>query len=216
MLTLRQLMSKTPTEVRIRAQACGHTLESEQDFKPQRAKGKNPYLEQVYTAHCLDGPRQVTIRFQAGVSDKNSLVWVSCSCPFWLFTCEYSVSQVGSSSIIYCNGQPPYVRNPRYIPYLCKHLFACASRVVPKKRRDASFELLAAEDDLFGDAVHLALLVLSRADSTQENLEQDLADVVPLHTIREVLSRLRLQGWVSVQGEAYRVTPDGLRYLLSL
>lgn len=182
-------------------------------MKPQQAKGKNPYLEQVYTAHCLDGAKQVVVRFQAGAPDKDSLVWVSCNCGFWCFTTEYAVAATGSTNIIFSNGQPPYVRNPKRVPYLCKHLFAVGSRLKPGKKRDAAAD---EPDQYMEDAKHLGLLLLSRASSTEELLEQDLADVVPLHVIREVLSDLRRSGFVRVEGADYHITTEGLHHLLTL
>lgn len=214
MLTLRQLIAKTPSPVRIRAQQCGHQLDEEMEFHPQRAKGKNPYLAQVYTSHCLDGDKQVSIRFASGVTDKNSLVWVSCTCPYWLFYCEYAVARTGSTDILYCNGEPPYIRNPKRVPYLCKHLYSVASRIQPGKKRKASMSDI--DQDALDDAVHLALLLLSRAPVERRAMEQDLADAAPLHVIGRVLDILGLQGFIKERGTVLEATTKGLEYLVSL
>lgn len=214
MITLRELMSRTPKDVRIRAQMCGHELNSEEEFKPERARGKNPYLSQIYTCACLDGTKKVTVRFAAGVADKNSPVWVSCSCPYYLYYCEVAVSRVGSSSVLYSNGAIPHVRNPRMIPYLCKHLFSVASHLRPGKKRKASMSDI--DTAALDDAVHLALLLLSRAPVERRAMEQDLAAAAPLHTIGRVIDLLGLQGFIKERGTRLEVTTKGLEYLVSL
>lgn len=209
-------MAKTPSEVRIRAQQCGHELNSEEEFHPQRARGKEPYLSQVYTAACLDGTKKVTIRFASGVTDKNSLVWVSCTCPYFLFYVEYALARVGSSSIIYCNGEPPYIRNPSRTPYLCKHLYSVASRIQPGKKRKASVEMSDIDQQALEDAVHLALLLLSRAPVERRAMELDLADAAPLHVIGRVLDLLGLHGFIKERGTVLEATTKGLEYLVTL
>jgi hypothetical protein len=54
------------------------------------------------------------------------------NCPYFMFNNEYALNKVGSSSIKYCNGEPPKKTNPKNIPYLCKHLYSIAPKVVAK------------------------------------------------------------------------------------
>jgi len=54
----------------------------------------------------------------------SSPVWVSCSCNYFRFVCEWALSRYGSSDIIYSNGQPARFTNPRGVGTLCKHIFA--------------------------------------------------------------------------------------------
>lgn len=56
--------------------------------------------------------------------------WVQCSCPYFLYFCEYANTKAGSSEIEYSNGAKPRVRNPRAIPYVCKHLYKASDKVV--------------------------------------------------------------------------------------
>ena len=51
-------------------------------------------------------------------------LWCSCSCEYFLFHCEFALTQHGASSIINSNGEPPVVTNPRMIPKVCKHVAA--------------------------------------------------------------------------------------------
>lgn len=50
-------------------------------------------------------------------------VWVSCSCNYFRFVCEWALSRYGSSDIIYSNGQPARFTNPRGVGTLCKHIY---------------------------------------------------------------------------------------------
>lgn len=70
-------------------------------------------------------------------------VWVKCSCPYFLFNCEYALAKHGSSEIDYSNGKPPVVTNPRMIPMLCKHLFKGADEAVKRANQ------LARKDDTY-------------------------------------------------------------------
>lgn len=66
--------------------------------------------------------------------DDNYLAWVSvkgdgrnimcnCSCPYFTYTLEVSLTRAGASVLLYSNGASPNVRNPRNETYLCKHLY---------------------------------------------------------------------------------------------
>lgn len=68
-----------------------------------------PIAQKVYSRPTLDTP-----------------IFVKCSCPFFLFHCEYALARSGSSEIDYSNGNRPVVKNPNQTPYLCKHLFRAA------------------------------------------------------------------------------------------
>ena len=67
-------------------------------------------------------------------------LWCTCSCEYWLFHCEYALTEYGASSIINSNGEPPVVTNPRMIPKVCKHIAAVlesriADRLVAAHKR---------------------------------------------------------------------------------
>lgn len=198
---------------------CGSSLESEREMKPERARGRGNYLEQIYKSSCLDGEKTIIIRYASGIADKNALVWVSCDCGFFKFVSEWALANVGSSSILHCNGNPPYVKNPRYIGMACKHIYHAASHLRPSKKRKAS---LSGPDETdidtaaLDDAVHLALLLLSRAPVERRAMEQDLAAVAPLHVISDVLDLLGRHGMVTTRGTLLVATVKGLEYLVSL
>lgn len=55
-------------------------------------------------------------------------VKVSCSCPDFWARWEYALHKRGAADIVYSNGEPPVVRNPRMYPGCCKHLIALTNR----------------------------------------------------------------------------------------
>jgi hypothetical protein len=131
MLTLAALMQNTPNPVRKRAagQCSGALTAKDQSFSDKlRGRKGAKFRELRFGVSCTDGLRSVSIRFyDGGKVDKKSLVWVTCSCPYWCYYCEVAVASTGSTQVIISNGQAPKVRNPSVTPYLCKHLYRCAT-----------------------------------------------------------------------------------------
>lgn len=58
-----------------------------------------------------------------GRPGEGSPVWVSCSCNYFRYVCEWALSRYGSSDIIYSNGQPARFTNPKGVGTLCKHIY---------------------------------------------------------------------------------------------
>jgi hypothetical protein len=56
------------------------------------------------------------------IPGQDSQVWVSCTCPFHLFNTEYALTHHESSDILYSNGKPANIRNPRNVGFVCKHV----------------------------------------------------------------------------------------------
>ena len=74
-------------------------------------------------------------------------LWLSCSCEYWLFYCEYAHAKIGSSDIIFSNGEPSVVTNPKAVPWLCKHTIRVLSR-------DSTVKKLVKLDKKFADIQH--------------------------------------------------------------
>lgn len=78
--------------------------------------------------------RHVHLRIY-GNAGRRSKVWCSCTCEYWLYHCEQAVFQtkVGrgrSTDNQYADfskrSKDPEVQvNPRLIPHVCKHIYAC-------------------------------------------------------------------------------------------
>lgn len=142
MKTLRQLMQNTPLEVRTKSQQTTATVIS---AKKAVKKSLNAL---VLTVRCKAITEKVfydvvielyPTEVHKNVYERPSLdlpTWVQCSCPFFLFHCEYALARVGSSEIKYSNGKPPYIKNPKYVPYLCKHLYkACDDSIMAQAKK---------------------------------------------------------------------------------
>lgn len=138
MLTLRQLVRNTPRAIAIRALMQCRTnitraLITEDDFG-------NRVREVAGLVRATDGDRFAIIMFYE--PDKKDLpasrVWIHCSCPFYLYHNEVVNALRKSSDVINSNGELPVVRNPRMIPYMCKHLIALAKLAITVKVRDTT------------------------------------------------------------------------------
>lgn len=68
-------------------------------------------------------------------------VRLSCTCPDFWATWEFSLAQHGAAKIIYGNGDPPDTRNPTQLPGCCKHLVAVANLMVKEGYITPDFEV---------------------------------------------------------------------------
>lgn len=64
---------------------------------------------------------------------KKDSIRVSCTCGYFCFTSEYALYKQGAAEILFCNGEAPDIRNPRYIPTPCKHLYAVLTEMLKAK-----------------------------------------------------------------------------------
>jgi hypothetical protein len=56
---------------------------------------------------------------------QDSKLWVHCRCPFFTYYLEYALAQKKATSIWDSDGTAgKRIRNPKMVPYLCKHLYA--------------------------------------------------------------------------------------------
>lgn len=129
----KKIVRNTPTVVRNRTRSCSIRTKSPGKEISHPRFGRT--LEQEFHVQCLDGVRTVTLRWvgpkkpgpqseqDLGTPHDNTELWISCTCPFFLFYNEYALAKVDSSDILYSNGQPPVVRNPGEVPFVCKHGF---------------------------------------------------------------------------------------------
>lgn len=106
-------------------------------------------------------PKQVVICWpgipQPGLRSKKALpgrpgpqnpVWVSCSCNYFRYVCEWALSRYGSSDIIYSNGQPARTTNPRGIGTLCKHIYAVLPVAIAEWDGEPTEEQAVEETDV--------------------------------------------------------------------
>lgn len=132
-LTQKQILDNTPGVVKLRTKICSIRLVGAGKHIEDKKLGK--CYELLYSLRCLDGNRYVKIRYigskkpglgedreqNLGAPSEDSEVWVSCTCPYHMYTTEYALARAGSSSILFGNGEPARLRNPDNIGYVCKH-----------------------------------------------------------------------------------------------
>lgn len=136
MRTLYQLMKNTPPEVVARSKQTSATVMKASRLRKRdldaivftvrcRAITEKVFYDVVVELYPNEVHRNVWEKPSVGLS-----AWVKCSCPYFLYHCEYALAKFGSSEIDYSNGKPPHIMNPNQTPYLCKHLYRAAPEAV--------------------------------------------------------------------------------------
>ena len=163
MKTLEQLMSNTPSDVVKRSTKTNARILS---ATASRKKGVDTVVFVVRVkANTETTFYDVTLELypteiHQGVFLKPSAknpAWVHCSCPFFLFNCEYALVKAGSSDFLkhnsatgtvpeYSNEKPSVVTNPKFVPYLCKHLYRAApevvTRAIERSKTDSKYDFV--------------------------------------------------------------------------
>jgi len=73
--------------------------------------------------------------------------WVWCDCAYFTYYLEVTLSKKDSSSVENSNGEPPTVRNPHNVPFLCKHLVRASEYALTLKKDLAA---IRAEKEMGG------------------------------------------------------------------
>lgn len=159
MINLAAILKATPSIVRNRAkQQCKSmpkkvsgvaVVASKQPSKEINAGGgvlidnglEGQYWEYQRFIKCKKDLRRTIVRFHGPV-EVGTKIWCSCDCEFFLYYCEYALAKRGSSSIIYCNGEPPKNTNPTQKPMTCKHVLHLCGLAIAK--REASKKIIDA------------------------------------------------------------------------
>lgn len=127
------LIRNTPRTIARRAAWIGANLLRRQVAKDEEGS-VIIYQFQTQTHKKRTGPYLCEVHAYTGEErpDPRDLVWVSCTCSYWLFYCEVAVFNFGrmmsgpsTTNIQFSNGAPPKVRNPMGVPMICKHLYRC-------------------------------------------------------------------------------------------
>lgn len=129
MLSLTTLVAKTPKAVVKRVPGCKRKLLGTYDVKGYPvfvfatgcSKGVLSYITQIGTVKPKRGFGSPCI--------------VHCTCPFFTYTLEYACAKQGSSYFYNALRRYPKIRNPRAMPYLCKHLITVLQTVRQKLNR---------------------------------------------------------------------------------
>lgn len=137
--TLRKLMTNTPKLIRNNGQDVV-VVKYQPRMKTQsglRAIKAIMLTKDPYRTNRIPKPRET---YMIGLDRddpskplaKHKRILVSCSCEYYVFTCEYANAYHGAGRIIYCNGEPPMMTNPSMLPSLCKHLHSLALHIINK------------------------------------------------------------------------------------
>lgn len=138
-MTLRQLLRSTPRLM------MNNSLDVKiVEFTKTRTKSGLPAIKGVTVTKDPFRPDKVERRhntFIIGMEtinndpvdkplNRHKKVICSCSCESYMYTFEYANAAHGASRIVYGNGDPPVVTNPKLAPGLCKHLVALATKLI--------------------------------------------------------------------------------------
>ena len=158
MKTLEQMMSNTPSDVVERSKKTNARILRSSSSR------KKDVETLVFVIRCQANTEKtfydVTVELYPTEVHKNVFVnpgfknpaWVHCSCPFFLFNCEYALVKHGSSDFLkhnsktgdvpkFSNGKPPVVTNPKLVPYLCKHLYRAAPEAVKRALENSKTDM---------------------------------------------------------------------------
>lgn len=138
-LTAREILEKTPPRTK---QAARYVVIDR--VEPKVLKGNFAALKaKTHSTADPDGnpksgrPDQYTTAVYATEPDARlhlSRVKIICSCPAHvMWGGEYALWKRGAADLKYGNGQPPVVRNPKNIPWACKHSVRLLAQIVSKK-----------------------------------------------------------------------------------
>lgn len=128
MINLNAVLKYTPSRIKKGTIQTVKSIKLIEAGNGQDAKG--PFQRATFEVVATNGPRRVTVK-SYGDPSKNIFqrsTWMHCSCPWFLFFCEYALARRGSSDIINSNGKPPDITNPKQWPYACKHVIAVLDR----------------------------------------------------------------------------------------
>ena len=132
MLTVEQLLQLTPHSVRRRATSPHFEVHHDAPHEDGRNKfhaivanvrlynpdaSHDAYEAAIKNYGSKKKPTDLTLK-------ADSRVWVHCECPYFTYYLEYVLEKSGSTDRRHAWNSPPDVRNPRHVPYVCKHLFA--------------------------------------------------------------------------------------------
>lgn len=136
-MTLRQLVRGSPRLMFNNAV----DVEAKKIIKKRTATGRPVIQGQMvtYDQWRTDRIRRVHDCHIIGMDDeqdkpvnRHRKVLVQCSCENFVYVFEYANASVGASRLIYSNGEPPLMTNPRLAPGCCKHLIALAIIIIEK------------------------------------------------------------------------------------
>jgi CRISPR/Cas system endoribonuclease Cas6 (RAMP superfamily) len=127
-MKMRDVLAKTPESRRQNA-----AFVKIKNIRVQRTPYNTlKYLAQTYSTHDSKGDmkRGSPIVHQTMVETNGKQVVVDCDCEDHTFTWEVALNAKKAARIKNSNGEPPVVRNPKWRPGCCKHVFSLGRKLV--------------------------------------------------------------------------------------
>ena len=126
-LTARQMLNATPNNFKVNA---AYVKVNRREIRKRKDGEFFTMLTRTATAPAAAGdpPSKHVQRIDILVPEeknpqaKNARLKVSCDCGSFKFMWEYALSRYGAADIVFSNGEPPRVTNPKLSPGICKHL----------------------------------------------------------------------------------------------
>lgn len=157
MKTLRQLKGNTPADIVANSQK---TSVYAIKMSHKKDKGLDTLVIYAKGFHAATDKLEYDLEIELYPTEVHQNVFkkpgldspcvVKCTCPYFHCYVRHALMKVGSTVI--GNGkfekgalEPPLITNPRMVPYLCKHLYRAADKVVQatdvylKRVKDAKF-----------------------------------------------------------------------------
>lgn len=137
-MTAAEILSKTTSRTK---QAARYVNVLSAEPKVLRG-GFNALKCKTNSTHDPDGnpkPEQkkhttVVYATEEGVRLHKALLKVSCTCEAHVFGGgEYALWKRGAADIKYGNGEAPTIRNPKNVPWACKHLVRVLAGIIRRK-----------------------------------------------------------------------------------
>jgi len=158
MLTLRQLMMTTPKNIRQNIRGCRIRVVTAFEGNDDNGKYKEVHMQ----VGCTTDPRLVRYRFYGPSGSSlatyiDEPLWVHCSCEYFTYYIEVALAARGSSTVLDSNGNFPRIRNPKFVPHLCKHAYFAArpaTVVQPKLQQVAAAVVSRRRNQYIGRRKH--------------------------------------------------------------
>jgi len=138
-LTAREILDKTTARVQSAARYA--VIEA---AEPRLLRGGFAALKTVtYSTADADGVpktapgkryKTTVYATESGVRLHRARLKVACSCDAHVYWGgEYALWRKGAADLHYGNGEPPRVRNPKLIPWACKHIARVLRQILNKR-----------------------------------------------------------------------------------
>lgn len=143
MLTAKVLLENTPEKVRKRTSSPRiRIIKDDLDSAKRKVNYRTIYTRTSLGNDQSSGDSYTLVIRNHGTKanptnlkfNANSQIWCHCSCPYFTYYLEVALTLYKSSSFYNTNRKLPKIRNPKLVPYLCKHLHITLLNLIKRDR----------------------------------------------------------------------------------